>query len=90
MTAQVNADGCLALYKSLPDDSCEGSPGVAPACCKNVALHELGQLMVQLSGQLSGAQQNVDIGKVVAEWVDTPKLEVPPENEGIKVTGGCK
>ena len=86
VTSQVTADGCLALYKSLTDDSCEGTAGLAPACCKNVALNELGQLTVQHKA----ATQIVDRVKMMVESVAKPKLEVPQEIDGIKVTLECK
>ena len=86
VTSQVTADGCLALYKSLADESCEGTAGLAPACCKNVALNELGQLTVQHKA----ATQIVDRVKMMVESVAKPKLEVPQEIGGIKVTLECK
>ena len=86
VTSQVTADGCLALYKSLTDDSCEGTPGLAPACCKNVALNDLGQLTVQHKSAI----KIVDRVKLMAVSVAKPSVEILQEIDGIKVTLECK
>ena len=82
----MTADGCLALYKTLTNDSCEGTAGLAPVCCKNVALNPLGQLTVQHKS----ATQIVNTVKIMVESVAKPKVEVLQEIDGIKVTLECK
>jgi hypothetical protein len=82
VTHQVNSDGVLALYKNLNNDNCDGSPGLAPACCQNICQNELGQLMLKCSDVV----HNIECARLLGIAAGKPTVEVLQDIDGIKVT----
>ena len=86
ITPQVTAEGCLAVYRETSHALFDGSPGVVPACCKNVMVNSLGQLIVYQKS----ATQAVESAKKLVCLIEDPELEVLDNIDGIKVTLKCK
>ena len=86
ITPQATAEGCLAVYRETSHALFDGSPGVVPACCQNVTVNSLGQLIVH-QNFLTPA---VESAKMLVCLIEAPELEVLDNIDGIKVTLKCK
>ncbi len=86
ITPQVTAEGCLAVYRATSHAMFDGSPGVVPACCQNVMVNSLGQLIVSDKS----ATQAVESAKMMVSLLEDPVLEVLDNIDGIKVSLKCK
>ena len=86
ITPQVTAEGCLAVYRETSHALFDGSPGVVPACCQNVMVNSLGQLIVKHKS----ATQAVETAKMMVCLIEDPVLEVLENIDGIRVTLKCK
>ena len=82
VTPQINSDGVLALYKNLSNDNCDGSPGLAPACCQSICQNELGQLTLKRSDVV----HNIECARLLGIVAAKPSVEVLKDIDGIKVT----
>ena len=82
---QVTSDGCLAIYKEIKHEFGEGSPGIVPACCRQVTVNELGQLAVKNDK----AERSVETVKLMLRVIEDPALQVPDDIDGLEVTLRC-
>ena len=86
ISPQVNAEGCLALYRETNHPFFDGSPGVVPVCCKKVSVNSLGQLIVSQDA----ATQAVESAKIMVKLIGAPDLQVLENIDGLKVSLKCQ
>ena len=82
---QVTSSGCLAIYKEIKHEFGEGSPGIVPACCRQVTVNDLGQLAVKNDK----AERSVETVKLMLRVIEDPALQVPDDIDGLEVTLRC-
>ena len=83
---QVNSNGCLAFYKTIVHDFGPGLPGIAPACCRHVAVNDLGQLTVRAGD----AKRLVEMVKLMVRVVQQGDLKILDGINGIEVSLKCE
>ena len=83
---QVNSEGCLAIYKTIAHDFWQGLPAIAPACCRNVSVNELGQLILKAGD----AERLVDTVKLMVRVVEQEDLKVMDGIDGLEVSLKCE
>ena len=83
---QVNNEGCLAIYKTIAHDFGQGLPAIAPACCRNVSVNELGQLILKADD----AERLVDTVKLMVRVVEQEDLKVMDGIDGLEVSLKCE